>query len=287
MWPVRKLTERVTAALFLTCAGIAVLAVALISLFIFLRGGPVIAEIGLGKFLFGTTWQPSADIYGIWPMIVASILSGLMAVTLGAAIGLLTAVFLVEIATGPWQSLLRPAIDLLAGVPSVVYGFFGLTTVVPLIRVLFGGPGNSLLAAVIILTIMVLPTITSIAVEALKAVPNDYREASLALGATKMQTIFRVLFPAARPGILAGVLLGTGRAIGETMAVLLVAGNRPRLPSSLIDPVRTLTGNIAYEMAYASGMHQDALFATGVVLFIFIMLLNLLVRFVVRERREN
>lgn len=282
---VRKLTEKLTAGLFLACAGIAVLAVALISVFIFMKGAPVIAEIGLSNFLFGSTWQPSADIYGIWPMIVASIASGLLAVTLGSVIGLLTAVFLAEVATGRWQSLLRSAIDLLAGVPSVVYGFFGLTLVVPMIRVLFGGPGNSLLASVIILTIMVLPTITSIATEALKSVPNDYREASLALGATKMQTIFKVLFPAARPGILAGVLLGTGRAIGETMAVLLVSGNRPRLPSSLLDPVRTLTGNIAYEMAYASGMHQDTLFATGVVLFVFIMFLNLLVRFIVRERR--
>ena len=279
------LKERIATWLFLLCAGVAVLAVAFISIFIFFKGGPAIAKIGLDNFLFGTTWQPSADIYGIWPMIVASLVSGLLAVTLGAVIGLLTAVFLAEIATGRSRSLLRSAIDLLAGVPSVVYGFFGLTVVVPAIRVYFGGPGNSMLAAVIILTIMVLPTISSIATEALRAVPDDYREASLALGATKIQTIFRVLFPAARPGILAGIVLGAGRAIGETMAVLLVAGNRPRLPHAITDPVRTLTGNVAMEMSYASGLHQDALFATGVVLFGFIMLLNLLVKLIMREKR--
>lgn len=277
--------EKLARSLFLLCAGVAVLAVVMISIFIFLKGGPAIARIGLSKFLFGTIWQPSADIYGIWPMIVASLVSGLLAVALGTVIGLLTAAFLAEIATGHVRGCLQSAIDLLAGVPSVVYGLFGLTVVVPAIRIYLGGPGNSMLAVVAILAIMVLPTISSIATEALKAVPGDYREASLALGATKMQTIFRVVFPAARPGILAGIVLGTGRAIGETMAVLLVAGNRPRLPQTLTDPVRTLTGNVAMEMSYATGLHQDALFATGVVLFVFIMLLNLLVRLIVRERR--
>lgn len=282
-----RIREKSAEGVFALCASVSVLAVALISVFIFLRGVPAMVQIGLFNFLFGMEWQPTADIYGILPMIVASLLAGVLSVALGTAIGLMTAIFMAELAPEWMNRILRPAIDLLAGIPSVVYGFFGLTVLVPFISERLGGPGNSLLAVVLILGVMVLPTIVSICQDAIRAVPKEYTEGSLALGASKIQTIFKVVVPAAKSGILAGVVLGAGRAIGETMAVLLVAGNRPRMPKSLLSPVRTLTGNVAMEMSYASGLHQDALFATGVVLFVFIMILNFAVRALTRKAGER
>nr|WP_243108433.1 phosphate ABC transporter permease subunit PstC [Maliibacterium massiliense] len=280
----RRFQEKGAQGVFLLCASISVIAVLLIAAFILLRGLPVIIKVGPWQFITGTEWEPNAEVFGIAPMIVASLISGVLAVLIGACIGVLAAVFLARVAPGRVARAVRPAIDLLAGIPSVIYGFFGMMLIVPLVRNLFGGPGNSMLAAVIILSVMVLPTIVSIAEDALRAVPREYTEGSLALGASPMQTTFKVVLPAARSGIMAGVVLGAGRAIGETMAVLLVAGNRPSMPASLIDPVRTLTANVAMEMSYASGMHQDALFGTGVVLFIFIMLLNFVMRMLSRKQ---
>ena len=231
-------------------------------------------EVGLFQFLFGMEWQPRADVYGIGPMILASIYATLGAIVIGVPIGILTAVFLAEVAP-PWLcKIVRPGIELLAGIPSVVYGFFGLVVIVPLIDKFFGGGGNSLLAAIIILGIMILPTIVNISETAIRAVPISYKEGSYALGTSHISTIFRVILPAAKSGVFTSIVLGIGRAIGETMAVILVAGNSPLIPGSLLSRVRTMTANIALEMGYASGLHQNALFATGIILFVFIMLLN-------------
>ncbi len=261
---------------FLFCALMAVSAIIMIALYVFIHGMPAIFKIGAGEFILGQVWRPLENLFGIFPMIVVSLLATLGAVFIGTLIGLFTAIFLAEIAP-PWVvTVFRPAIELLAGIPSVVYGFFGLLMIVPLIRSNFGGTGNSLLAVIIILSIMILPTIISISETSLRAVPKEYKEGSLALGASPIRTIFKVIVPAARSGILAAIVLGTGRAIGETMAVILVAGNAPILPDSILAPVRTLTVNIALEMGYAYGLHQEALFATGVILFLFIMALNLI-----------
>jgi phosphate transport system permease protein len=227
-------------------------------------------------FLTGSSWVPSADQYGILPMIVASILSTLGALLIGAPAGILTAVFIAEVAPKRIANVISSGVDLLAGIPSVLYGLFGLAVIVPTIQDMFNLPkGQSLLAVIIVLSIMMLPTIVAVSKTAIKAVPNAYREGSLALGASKIETIFKVVLPAAKSGILAAVVLGTGRALGETMAVILVAGNSPVVPSSIMDSVRPLTTNIALEMGYAFGTHQEMLFATGVVLFIFILVLNL------------
>lgn len=295
-----RILEKGAHGVFLLCASLAVMAVALISGFILYRGMPAMFTIGIPQFLFGAEWQPTADIFGIWPMIVASILVSFISVAVGSIIGVMTAVFIAEIAPKRLARAIRPAVDLLAGIPSVVYGLFGMTVIVPAIRNAFGGviAGNSLLAAAVVLSIMVLPTIVSICEDTLRSVPKEYREGSLAMGASRIQTIFKVTLPAAKNGILAGVVLGAGRAIGEATAVLMVSGNRSRLPAAivpgdpstwfawLLSPVRTLTGNVAQEMSYSSGLHQDALFATGVVLFIFIMGLNLVLRMLSRSRRE-
>jgi len=272
----RNRFEKLVEAVFLFCAFIAVLSVAVITLFVFARGGPFILEYGIGKFILGRQWQPLGDVFGILPMIIASIAGTFGAILVGVPIGIMTAVFLSEIAPSKIADITRPAVDLLAGIPSVVYGFFGLVVIVPLIDKWFGGGGNSLLAIIIILAVMILPTVVSISEAALRAVPREYREGSLAMGASQMQTIFKVVIPAAKSGILAAVVLGIGRAIGETMAVILVGGNTALIPDSILDRVRTMTANIAIEMGYAFGMHQDALFATGVILFIFIMGLNIL-----------
>ncbi|SRR6056297_302547 len=272
----RKRFEKMVEAVFLFCAFMAVLSVAVITFFVFARGGPFILEYGIGKFILGRQWQPLGDVFGILPMIIASIAGTLGAILVGVPIGIMTAVFLSEIAPAKIADITRPAVDLLAGIPSVVYGFFGLVVIVPLIDKWFGGGGNSLLAIIIILAVMILPTVVSISEAALRAVPREYREGSLAMGASQIQTIFKVVIPAAKSGIMAAVVLGIGRAIGETMAVILVGGNTALIPESILDRARTMTANIAIEMGYAFGMHQDALFATGVVLFIFIMGLNIL-----------
>lgn len=280
----RKAWERSIETIFLVCACVAILSVAVITVYVFAKGSPAIFKIGVWDFLTGLVWQPKAEIFGIYPMIVASVLGTLGAIAIGITIGLFTAIFLAEIAPKWLARIFRPAIELLAGIPSVVYGFFGLMVLVPIISKHLGGAGNSLLAVIIILSVMILPTIVSISETSIRAVPETYKEGSLALGATHMQTIFKVMIPAARSGIMAAIVLGAGRAIGETMAVILVSGNTPLLPHALTDRVRTLTANIALEMGYASGLHQDALFATGVVLFIFIMLLNIILNVMMRRK---
>lgn len=232
-------------------------------------------KIGFKEFIFGTRWKPLAGIFGILPMIIGSVYVTLGSIIIGVPIGILTAVFIAEIAPSWLAKIVRPAVELLAGIPSVVYGFFGLLVIVPKIDKLFFNGGNSLLAASIILGIMILPTIVNISETSIRAVPKAYKEGSFAMGASHIQTIFGVILPAAKSGILAAVVLGIGRAIGETMAVILVAGNTVLIPHSLLDRFRPLTANIAIEMGYAYGDHQSALFATGVVLFIFIMILNL------------
>ena len=282
-WKKAKI-EKVVEHMFLICALIAILSLLVIIGFIFAKGLPAILKIGIVNFVFGMEWKPSEGVFGIFPMIVASLLGTAGAVLLSSIIGLFTAIFLAEIAPNWVANIFRPGVELLAGIPSVIYGFFGLIVFVPLIDKWFGGGGNSLIAVIVILTIMVLPTIISISEMALRAVPKEYKEGSLALGATHLQTIFKVLIPAAKSGILASIVLGTGRAIGETMAVILVAGNSPILPESIFGRVRTLTANIALEMGYAFGLHQEALFATGVVLFIFIIVLNLILNIVLHKQ---
>jgi len=249
---------------------------ALIALFVFIEGTPIMAREGVGAFLFGHKWAPTKDAYGILPMILGSIWVTVGALLIAGPLGVACAVFLVEIAPRRVADVVRPAIQLLAGIPSVVYGFVGIVVLVPLIRETLGGPGLSILAAAIILGIMVLPTVISISQDALEAVPRPYKEGALALGCTHWQTITRVILPAARTGLTAALVLGMGRAIGETMAVIMVVGNAVKMPTSPLDPARTLTSNIALEMAYAAGAHREALFATGVVLFVFIMILNTL-----------
>jgi len=260
--------------LLVALSAISVLAV--ITVFIFEQGLPIMAKYGLKNFLLGQDWFPSEQSFGLLPMIVGSLLVTLGALVIGVPLGLASAIFLTEFSNRRLSRFLKPVIELLAGIPSVVYGFLGLMFLVPFIRKNFGGPGLSVLAASIILGIMILPTIISITIDAIRAVPDSYREGSIALGATRWQTVRMVVLPAARSGLVAGIILGMGRAIGETMAVIMVAGNAADLPGSLLAPVRPLTSNIALEMAYASGEHRQALFATGVILFVIIMILNFL-----------
>jgi len=279
----KEIVEMAVEKSFFVVSLLAVVGVMLIGAFIFIKGMPAIFEIGFSNFIFGRIWNPSADLYGIFPMIIASLLGTFGALIIGVPLGVLTAVLLSELAPVWVQILVRPAVDLLAGVPSVLYGFFGLVVIVPMLDDMFGGGGNSLLAVMIILAIMILPTIVSISESALRAVPRQYKDGSLALGCSHIYTIFRVMIPAAKSGILSAVVLGTGRAIGETIAVILVAGNSPLIPGSLMDRVRTLTANISIEMGYAYGLHQEALFATGVILFVFIMILNIVMTRLIKK----
>lgn len=260
---------------FLLSACISILAVALICVFLFANGVPAIAEIGAGNFLLGTEWKPKNDIYGIFPMIIGSIYATAGAIVIGVPIGVLTAVYLSWFCPKRAYCFIKPLVDLLAGIPSVVYGFFGLMVIVPFIRNNFGGSGTSLLAASIVLGIMILPTIISVSEASLRAVPKSYYEGSLALGATHERSIFRTILPAAKSGVLSGVILGIGRAIGETMAVIMVAGNQAVIPSSIVKGMRTMTANIVLEMGYAADLHREALVATAVVLFVFILIINL------------
>ena len=277
--------EGVAKALFVAAAGISVLAVALICVFLFANGVPAIAQIGLPEFLFGTTWRPANDIYGIFPMIVGSIYVTAGAILVGVPTGLLCAIFLSRFASGKIAAVLKPGVELLAGIPSVVYGFFGLVLIVPFIRSNMPGNGLSLVAAAVLLGIMILPTIITVAQSALDAVPKKYYEGALALGADHERSVFRVVVPAAASGIMAGVVLGVGRAIGETMAVIMVAGNQPIIPESIFSGVRTMTANIVLEMGYAADLHRGALVATGVVLFVFILLITMLFN-VIKKRGE-
>ena len=281
-----KSKEKIMEIVFLLAACVSILAVALICVFLFANGMPAMKKIGFVDFLLGTTWKPGNDIYGIFPMILGSIYVTAGALVVGVPIGLLTAIYLAKFCPKHIYKVLKPAVELLAGIPSVVYGFFGLVVLVPFIRDNIGGNGTgSILTASILLGIMILPTIITVSESAIRAVPDSYYEGSLGLGATHERTVFRVILPAAKSGILAGIVLGIGRAIGETMAVILVAGNQAIIPDSVLSGVRTLTTNIVMEMGYASGLHREALIATGVVLFVLILLINALLS-VVKRRSE-
>lgn len=279
-----SIKEGVAKAFFMVAAGVSILAVALICIFLFANGVPAIAQIGLPDFLLGTTWRPGNDVYGILPMIVGSIYVTAGAMIVGVPTGILCAIFLSRFASGRVARVLKPGVELLAGIPSVVYGFFGLVIIVPFIRATAPvGNGLSLLAAAIILGIMILPTIITVAQSALDAVPRKYYEGALALGADHERATFRVLVPAAASGIVAAVVLGVGRAIGETMAVIMIAGNQPVIPESVFSGVRTMTANIVLEMGYAADLHRGALVATGVVLFVFILLITMLLNVIKRK----
>lgn len=277
--------EGAAKAFFMASAGISILAVGLICVFLFANGLPAIAQIGLPDFLLGTTWRPSNDVYGIFPMIIGSIYVTAGAMLVGVPTGILCAIFLSRFASGKVARVLKPGVELLAGIPSVVYGFFGLVMIVPFIRSMAPGNGLSLLAAALLLGIMILPTIITVAQSALDAVPQKYYEGALALGADHERATFRVLVPAAASGIMAAIVLGVGRAIGETMAVIMVAGNQPVIPESIFNGVRTMTANIVLEMGYAADLHRGALVATGVVLFVFILLITVLFN-VIKKRGE-
>lgn len=278
--------EKAYQTILFCSALVALIIIVLIGGFIFKEGMPIFAKYGFGQVFWGTKWQPGKQVYGLWPMVVGSLYVTTGALILGVPLGVLTAIFLAELAPKKLVTrLIRPAIELLAGIPSVVYGLFGMTTIVPIIRALASripayaddallSSGYGIIAGSIILSIMILPTIINVAEDAIRSVPGEYKEGSLALGATHWQTIYRVMVPAASSGIMAGVVLGLGRAIGETMAIIMVAGNAAIIPQSIFSSVRSLTGNIAIEMAYSSGEHTKALFATGIVLFVFIMLVN-------------
>jgi len=272
--------EIIMRAVFAFSALAAILAVGLICVFLFAGGLPGMAKIGVFQFLFGKEWSPS-DVppeFGILPMIVGSLYVTAGAVLVGVPIGIFTAVFMAKVCPKRLYKLLKPAIDLLAGIPSVVYGFFGIVVLVPLVRGLFGGNGSSMLTASLLLGIMILPTVIGITESALRAVPSELYEGAVALGASHERAVFGVVLPAAKSGVMAAVVLGIGRAIGETMAVKMVAGNQAllRLPTEFLKGVRTLTANVVIEMGYAEGLHREALIATGVVLFVFILLINLL-----------
>ncbi len=271
----QKVKEGVMHALFLICACVSILAVVLICVYLFASGVPAMAEIGLTDFLFGTKWKPSSGYYGIFPMIIGSILVTGIAVIIGVPIGILCAVFMSHYCPKKLYRFVKPAINLLAGIPSIVYGFFGLVVIVPIMKDLVGGSGKSLLTAGILLGIMILPTVIKTTESSLNAVPRSYYEGALALGATHERSVFFASLPAAKSGILAAIILGVGRAIGETMAVILVAGNQTILPKSITSGIRTMTSNIVIEMGYAGGLHREALIATGVVLFVFILIINL------------
>ena len=266
--------EKAMKCVFLIAACTSVLVVFLICAFLFANGVPAIGKIGPLKFLLGTKWKPSNDIFGILPMIVASIYVTAGAILLGVPIALFTSVFMARYCPKKIYRPLKSGIELMAGVPSIVYGFFGLTVLVPLIRELPHSKGTSILTASILLGIMILPTIIGTTESAMRAVPPQYYEGSLALGATQERSIFKVVIPAAKSGVITGIVLGIGRAIGETMAVIMIAGNQPRLVNNILLGVRTLTGNIVIEMGYATGLHREALIATGVVLFVFILIIN-------------
>ncbi|MEW6066630.1 MAG: phosphate ABC transporter permease subunit PstC [Bacillota bacterium] len=282
----KKIHESIIEKLLLISAVVAVLVVALITYFIFAGGLPVMQKYGIAHFITSSDWHPLDKQFGLLPMIAGSFLVTLGALVIGVPLSVGCAIFLAEIAPKQVTRIIRPAIELLAGIPSVVYGFYGLVILVPLIRELFGGRGFSILGGSVVLAIMILPTVVNISEDAIRAVPREYKEGSLALGATHWQTIKKVIVPSARSGILTAIVLGMGRAIGETMAVIMVVGNVATLPESILDPIRTLTGNIAIEMGYAAGEHSQALFATGIVLFVIIMILNFMVTLVPKRVGE-
>lgn len=270
-----RLTETCSRLIFLICACVTIIALLVIIIFIFSGGAPAIKAIGLWNFLTGTQWMPENDVYGLLPMICGSILVTLGAMLIGVPLGLLTAVFMSRFCPKKLYRLLHPFLELLAGIPSVVYGFFGLVVLVPLVRDLFGGGGFSLFTAALLLGIMILPTVIGVSEASINAVPDDIYYGALALGATHEKSVFTAVLPAAKSGVAAAAVLGMGRAVGETMAVIMVAGNQTRMPTGLFNGVSTLTGTIVMEMGYAADLHRQALIATAAVLFAFILLINL------------
>ena len=266
--------EVIMGKVFLMAACASVVLVMMICGFLFVKGLPTMAEIGVGNFLLGTKWKPGIDVYGILPMILGSVYVTAGALIIGVPIGILTAIFMAYFCPEKIYGVLKPAVELLAGIPSVVYGFFGLVVLVPFVRDNLGGTGLSMLTASMLLGMMILPTIISVAEAALRAVPKSYYEGALSLGADHTRSVFSIIVPAAKSGIFASIVLGIGRAIGETMAVIMVAGNQACIPQGLLEGVRTMTANIVIEMGYAADLHRDALIATAVVLFIFIVIIN-------------
>lgn len=271
-----KFFERLMEIIFFISACASIISVILICYFMFANGIPAIGKIGVFDFLLGKDWSPSniPPSFGIFPMIIGSLYVTAGAIILGVPTGVLTAIFLAKFCPERIYKFLKPAVNLMAGIPSIIYGFFGLVVLVPITRGLFGGTGNSILTASILLGIMILPTIIGLSEAAIRAVPESYYEGAIALGATHEYSIVFAMIPAAKSGILSSIVLGIGRAIGETMAVVMVAGNQARMPNGILKGVRTLTANIVIEMGYAADLHREALIATGVVLFVFILLIN-------------
>ena len=278
--------EKIMEAVFMLCACVSILSVALICIFLFANGIPAMTKIGFFDFIFGRKWKPSNEIFGIFPMIIGSIYITAGAIIIGVPIGILTAVFLARFCPKKLYKIIKPAIDLLAGIPSVVYGFFGLCVIVPFVRNNIGGDGNSILTASILLGFMILPTIINVSESSIRAVPEKYYQGALALGATHERSVFCTVVPAAKSGIMAGIVLGIGRAIGETMAVIMVAGNQARMPKGILEGIRTMTSNIVMEMGYATDLHREALIATGVVLFVFILIINILFSILKNKDKE-
>ncbi len=279
----RKFKEVLMQIVFLVSALVSIAAVALICIFLFVNGIPAIREIGFGSFTLGQIWRPSNDMYGIFSFILGSIYVTAGALLIGVPIGLLTAIFLAKFCPVRLYKIIKPLINLMAGIPSVIYGFFGMCVMVPLVQKIFGVNGNTMLTAQILLGIMILPTIICVAETSIRAVPEKYYQGAVALGATHERSVFLTVVPAAKSGIMAGIILGVGRAIGETMAVIMVAGNQERMPQGILKGVRTLTANIVMEMGYAQDLHRKALIATGVILFVFILLINLLFSIIKRK----
>lgn len=279
----KKVSESIMHIVFFVAACASVACVALICIFLFKNGLAAIGQIGPWQFLSGTQWRPLNEIFGIFPMIIGSIYVTAGAIIVGVPLGIICAIFMAKFCPDPLYKIMKPAINLMAGIPSIVYGFFGLVVLVPIIQELRDGSGKGVFTASILLGIMILPTIVNVSESAIRAVPTSYYEGALALGDTKEKSIFRTVVPAAKSGIVAGVILGIGRAIGETMAVIMVAGNQPVVPGGIFSGVRTMTANIVLEMGYASGLHREALIGTGVVLFVFILIINILFSLLKKE----
>lgn len=280
--------ESVMKGVFFVSAIMSVVALITITVFLFANGLPIMFEYGIIDFIFGTEWRPTNNPaqFGLLPMMLGSIYATAGAALVGVPIGILTAIFMAEFCPDWLYKILKPAVSLMASIPSIVMGFFGLQLIVPFIRESFGGAGFSMAAAILLLAIMILPTVIELSESALRSVPRTYYSSGIAMGATHERTVFTVMLPAAKSGVLSSVVLGIGRAIGETMAVVLVAGNQPIVPGGLFRGVRTLTTNIVLEMSYASGQHREALIATGVVLFVFILIINS-VFLIIKNKEDN
>lgn len=277
--------EKLMKIVFLAAASVSIAAVVLICIFLFANGIPAISKIGVFRFLFGTKWKPANRLFGIWPMIVGSLYVTAGALLIGVPVGILTAVYMARFCPKRFYKIMKASVNLMAGIPSVVYGFFGLVVLVPFVRDTFGGRGMSVLTASLLLGFMILPTIISVSETSIRAVPQAYYEGGLALGASHERSVFYTVLPAAKSGIFAGVVLGMGRAVGETMAVMMVAGNQPVVPENVLSGVRTLTTNIVMEMGYSTDLHREALIGTAVVLFVFILVINLSLSMLKRKEK--